>query len=264
MIMKPITSSEVREIQFEMLKDIADFCECTAITYFLAYGTLIGAVRHNGFIPWDDDIDIAMPRPDYDRFIKLYNNKISNYRVIDSSIDKNYLISYAKVYDERTWLNEIKYKDDKLGIFIDIFPIDGYNGKIQMCKAKILDKVLHAKRANFKKRSVLKNLVNGVVKIILSPFSVCSLIKFSDMNARQKEFGSTPKAANFLETYGSCEVLETSIFENTFFHKFEGGEFRIPIGYDRWLRSIYGDYMQLPPKEQQVARHSYIAYWKDR
>lgn len=261
--MKPITPDEVRVVQCEMLQDVSDFCEQSAISYFLAYGTLIGAIRHNGFIPWDDDVDIAMPRPDYDRFVKLYNNRESNYCVIDNSIDNSYRTSFAKVYDKRTWLDEIKYKDDKFGIYIDIFPIDGVRGKWQIYKAKLLDKFIHAKRANMKKRSLLKNISNSIVKLMLWPFSIGCLIRCSDRNARQYAFGTTPEAANLLETYGISEVVETSVFESTVFHKFEGKDFRIPIGYDKWLRSIYGDYMKLPPEDQQVAHHSFNAYWKD-
>ena len=261
--MKPITPEEVRAIQCDILQDVADFCEKSKLTYFLAYGTLIGAIRHNGFIPWDDDIDIAMPRPDYDKFIRLYNNKESNYRVIDISINNSYTIPFAKVYHERTWLNEFKYKRENFGVYIDIVPIDGVVGKWQLHKAQKLDKLIHVKKANFKNRSLIKNLFNYFVKILLSPFTIERLLKCSDSNARKYAFGTTPKAANMLETYGVCEAVDTSVFEDTIFHEFEDRNFRIPIGYDQWLRSIYGDYMKLPPKDQQVAHHSFNAYWKD-
>jgi lipopolysaccharide cholinephosphotransferase len=261
--MKPITPEEVRQIQCEMLSDVADFCEKSNLTYFLAYGTLIGAIRHNGFIPWDDDIDIAMPRPDYDKFINSYNNRSSFNRVVDFSIDDSYGVSFAKVYDCRTWLNEYKYKEEKFGVYIDIFPIDGVNGKWQMYKAKKLDKLLHVKKANFKKRSFFRNLVNCIIKFLLLPFSVNDILKCCDKNARQYPFGTTPLAGNMLETYGTCEIVETSVFCSTLFHKFEDKEYRIPVGYDKWLSSIYGDYMQLPPKDQQVAHHAFDVYWKD-
>lgn len=261
--MKPITPEEVRLIQCEMLRDVADFCDKSGLTYFLAYGTLIGAIRHNGFIPWDDDIDIAMPRPDYDKFIQSFNNRESHNRVIDFSIDKNYGVSFAKVFDNRTWLNEFKYKEEKFGVYIDVFPIDGVGGKWQMIKAKKLDKLLHAKKANFKNRSLFKNITNFVVKMFLFPFSVYDILKYCDSNARQYPFGSTPMAGNMLETYGTCEIVDTSVFSSTILHKFEDGEYRIPVGYDKWLRSIYNDYMQLPPKDQQVAHHVFEVYWKN-
>ena len=261
--MKPITLVEIRRIQCDLLKDVADFCEKSGLTYFLAYGTLIGAVRHNGFIPWDDDIDIAMPRQDYDRFILSYNKRDSHNRVIDFSIDQDYGVSFAKVYDNRTWLNEFKYKEEKFGVYIDIFPIDGVGGKWQMFKAQKLDKLLHAKKANFMERSLMKNLCNCIVKLLLIPFSVQDVVKLCDKNARRYLFGTTQYAGNMLETYGICEIVETSVFSDTILHKFEDGEYRIPIGYDRWLRSIYGDYMQLPPKEQQIAHHIFNVFWKD-
>lgn len=261
--MKKITPAEVRQIQCEMLSDVADFCEKSGLTYFLAYGTLIGAIRHNGFIPWDDDIDIAMPRPDYDKFIQSYNNRESYNKVIDFSIDNSYGVSFAKVYDDRTWLNEFKYKKEKFGVYIDVFPIDGVRGRWQMIKARELDKLLHAKKANYRNRSFLKNLTNCVVKLLLLPFSVSDIINFSHKNARRYPFGTTSQAGNLLETYGVCEIVDTSVFTDTVLHVFEGREFRIPSGYDKWLKNIYGDYMQLPPKDQQTAHHVFEVYWKD-
>ena len=260
--MKPLLPEEVRQIQCELLQHVADFCEASGLTYFLAYGTLIGAIRHDGFIPWDDDIDIAMPRQDYDKFVQSFNLHESHHRIIDFSLDQNYGISFAKVYDNRTWLYEYKYKEDKFGVYI-IFPIDGVVGKWQMHKARIFDKLLHAKRANFKNRTLAKNLSNCIAKCLLYPFSIKDILRCVDKNVRQHLFGTTPYAGIMLETYGTCEVVETSVFSDTILHRFEDGEYRIPIGYDRWLRSIYGDYMQLPPKEQQNAHHFYKAYWKD-
>ena len=261
--MKSITPEEIKRLQCEILSDVADFCEKSNLTYFLAYGTLIGAVRHNGFIPWDDDIDIAMPRPDYDKFVQSYNNRESYKRVVDLSVDKDYGVSFAKVFDNRTWLNEYKYREEKFGVYIDIFPIDGVGGKLQMFKAKLLDKLLHAKKANFKDRSLFKNLTNCVAKLILLPFSTYDIIRFCDKNARRYPFGSTLLAGNMLETYGACEIVETSVFSSTILHKFEDREYKIPVGYDKWLTSIYGDYMQLPPKEKQVAHHIFEVYWKE-
>lgn len=261
--MKPITQEEIKNLLCDLLQDVADFCEESGIRYCLAYGTLIGAIRHNGFIPWDDDIDIVMPRPDYDRFLRTYNNRQSNKRVIDISIDKDYGIPYAKVYDNRTWLNEYKYREEKYGVFIDIFPIDGIKGNWQMYKAQVLMKLLHAKKANFVQRSLVKNIINSITKIFLLPFSVYDILSFMNHNARSVPFGSTPKAVNFLETYGICEIAKTAIFEKTLFHEFEGKRYRIPAAYDEWLRSIYGDYMQLPPEEKQVTHHIYDVYWKD-
>ena len=260
--MSPIAQEEIKNILCDILQDVANFCEESGLRYFLAYGTLIGAIRHNGFIPWDDDIDIAMPRPDYDKFIQTYNNRQSNNRVIDIAIDKNYGIPYAKVYDNRTWLNEYKYRKEKYGIFIDIFPIDGFKGNCQMHKTQVLRKLLHAKRANFRGRNLLKNFTNCIAKFFLLPFSVYAIVKCCDRNARQCTYGTTPQAGNMLSSSGICEIVDTSVFGDTFFCKFEGREFRIPVGYDKWLRSIYGDYMQLPPKDQQVAHHFFEAYWK--
>lgn len=259
--MKQITNNEIKEIQLSILQDIADFCESNGITYFLAYGTLIGAIRHNGFIPWDDDIDIAMPRQDYEIFLKEYNRRKSSIRVIHFSNDSDYGVPFAKVYDNRTWLNEFKYRKDKYGVFVDVFPVDGVKGKWQVFVATKLDKLLHVKKANFVQRSFFHNVGICIAKFFLLPFSMSSILKFSDKNAKKYPFGTTEEAGILLETYGESEVVDTTVFENTIFHEFEGKQYRIPIGYDRWLRSMYGDYMQLPPKEKQVNHHIFNAYW---
>jgi lipopolysaccharide cholinephosphotransferase len=262
--MKKIPFDEVKSIQLDLLKDVADFCEKNGLTYFLAYGTLIGAIRHNGYIPWDDDLDIAMPRPDYDKFIKTYNRNDSYKKVIDIAIDKTYGVQFAKVYDDRTWLNEYKYRKENYGVYIDVFPIDGVKGTFRIRLAQKLDKILHAKKANYAERSLLKNISNCLVKILCLPFPVYSILRFADKNARRYSYGVTEKAANFLETYGVNEIVDTSVFQRTLLHTFEGGQYRIPEGYDLWLRTIYGDYMQLPPVNQQIPHHVSNAYWKDK
>lgn len=261
--MKKITEKEFRQIECAILKEVADFCEINGITYFLAYGTLIGAIRHNGFIPWDDDIDIAMPRPDYDKFIRLFNCDNIHLKVIEMSLDNDYSVPFAKVYDDRTWIDEIHYKPEKYGVFIDIFPLDGIANSTQIKIAQILVKFLNTKKANFKKRKITKNIINTIGKIILAPFPIRTLQSILDKNSRKYAFGSTPKAGLIATGYGIREAVDTSIFNKTLFHEFEGREYRIPIGFDQWLKNIYGNYMELPPLEKRVSVHNFEAWWKD-
>lgn len=113
---------ELKSIQLGILKDVHDYCSSTNITYWLAYGTLLGAIRHNGYIPWDDDIDIAMPREHYEKFIQSYKKK--NTVVYSCSNNKKYILHFAKVYDTRTILKEYANMNIETGVYIDIFPID--------------------------------------------------------------------------------------------------------------------------------------------
>ena len=130
--MKEIYLEELRVIQLELLQQIADFCEKNNIKYFLAYGTLIGAIRHKGYIPWDDDIDIVMPRDDYDRFLELYNEAYPFSKVVDMYNTKHYGFAFAKVHDVRTIIYETQYAQDSFGVFVDVFPIDGIKGESQI------------------------------------------------------------------------------------------------------------------------------------
>lgn len=123
--MKEISSVALRKIEFDILCDVADFCHQNNIRYYLCGGTLLGCIRHHGFIPWDDDIDIIMPRPDYIRFHSLYNQRQSHYRVHSLLTDSQWYSTFAEVEDNRTIKVYQGFKKESLGVSIDIFPIDG-------------------------------------------------------------------------------------------------------------------------------------------
>lgn len=262
--MKPIRSEEIKAIQLDILKKVADFCDQYRITYFLAFGTLIGAIRHKGYIPWDDDIDIAMPRPDYDKFISLFNDRKDQIQVISIENNKHYGFSFAKVHDTRTIINETQYKQDNFGVYIDIFPIDGIKDKRQIYRLRKINKCLHTKKANFTQRKFSKKIINALGKILLLPFSTHYILSIIDKISRQCPFGSTPKSGCICDSVvGERAIVNTEFFSDSLMWEFEGQLFKIPIGYDPWLRSIYGDYMQLPPEEKRKTHHVFEAWWKD-
>lgn len=260
--MKLISLDELKIIQLDLLQKTADFCEKNGLRYFLCGGTLIGAIRHKGYIPWDDDIDIAMPRPDYEMFVKTFNNPENYYQVASLETDTNYSYSFAKVFDNRTVLKELHYLGD-IGVYIDIFPADGVKEVSQIRKIMLLHKFLNTKRANYYKRSVLKMIINTFGKLLLLPFSAHQIAIWMDNEARRYAFGSLPMAGVIVNPLGLGEMIDKSVFDSDIYQEFEGRKYRIPIGYDKWLRSIYGDYMQLPPVEHRVTHHTFEAWWKD-
>lgn len=260
--MKNINIDELRKIQLDILDDIAMFCEENKLTYFLSYGTLLGAIRHNGYIPWDDDIDIAMPRPDYECFLKKFNHRESVYKVIHYSNNKSYNLPFAKVHDTRTAMWEYMYKKEDFGVYVDIFPLDGSpkHGCFRFINY-YLNMFLNTKKAILDdSRPMSKNYMMRIGKILLYPISsgvICSLM---DKIGSIYDYEKSPKVG--LTILNVKEEIDKSLLEKTLYHSFEDRSYRIPEGYEGYLKELYGDYMKLPPKEKQVTHHTFKAWWK--
>ena len=134
--MKKIEEKELKSIELNILKDIHTFCEMNNLTYYLCGGTLLGAVRHRGFIPWDDDIDIFMPRVDYDRFLTEYASK--QYTVLCHKNTQGYYLPFAKVVDKSTRIEETLVKSiPNCGVYVDVFPIDGFSNNVDTAKSMV-------------------------------------------------------------------------------------------------------------------------------
>lgn len=260
---KRISPEEVKTMNLDILSEVADFCEKNGLRYWLYYGTLIGAIRHNGYIPWDDDIDIVMPRPDYEKFLKSFNQiSGSNYKVIEDRITPSYHYTFAKVHNPKTII-ETEFSDElSFGVFIDIFPFDGVKDEKQIRKARILKKLLSAKCFKWwSKRSLASNLGIYFFKTLLFFVPVKYLLDKIRENATQCAF-SDSDIVDYIAEGTKTSIPKNCLGDDVTYHVFENRKYRIPTDYDTCLRNNYGEYMKLPPVEEQVG-HPQIAYWKE-
>ena len=266
--MNYLSVDEIKKIELDILKNVHLFCEENDIIYILTGGTLLGAIRHKGFIPWDDDIDIAMPRKDYDKFISTYSDERYLAKSIDNS--KDYIFTFCKVVDTKTVLEENKNNASNLGINIDIFPLDGLpNGRrkaILYAKISLLYKdLISIKQMKFRKgRSAKKNLVLLLGKIILAPISYESLNKWNINYSKRFDYSHSDYVANLSWGFGEDEILSRKGLLNRQLVPFEDTEFFISKNYEEFLVNRYGDYMQFPPEEQRKSHHGFKAYYRDQ
>lgn len=261
---REIGLEELKGIQLGILNDVAMFCEKNDINYFLTYGTLIGAVRHKGYIPWDDDIDIAMPRPDYIKFLETYNNKKSYYRMTCFELNDRYSLPFGKVTDTRTIMIESMYKaNHNYGVYIDVFPIDGVKDEKSVKKAQRLRRELNAKQAVLGRgRGFWGDIKIIIGKLLLLHKSVSSILSKISRICMTYKYEECDKVAYIPSLYTSSKIIiDKKLISANDFGEFEGKKYRIPIGYDAFLRQIYGDYMIFPPKDRQVSHHAFKAYW---
>lgn len=263
-----INTKELKSIQVNILDKVHTFCLNHNITYFLSSGTLIGAVRHGGYIPWDDDIDLYMPRESYDRFISIYNNYDNGTRVRTLFSDNDYYYSFAKVEDIGTILieNDIPEKID-IGVNIDIFPIDGVPNnnifrRVYFAKNKIIRLLLTAKVMNFDDhRSIAKQLIFRCLAYVCRGKKLRDLAHLLDASI-DKSNNNSLMVCNLTAGNGLRSCFSRNAILESIDICFEGKIYKTMIGYDEYLKKTYGNYMQLPPIEKQKSHHKFDAYYK--
>jgi len=269
--MKEMTLEDFKRVSTDILKDVDTFCREKEIHYSVGYGTMIGIIRHNGFIPWDDDIDIVMPRPDYDRFVTEFNGWSNHLSVISPELDWEYYAPYANVYDTRTVLVEPRNRHKtEMGVKIDVFPMDGvpadYEVYVKQCrKIDLYKRILAAKRRPIKFciQDRLPNVMKVLsAKILFSPFSYKMIQKKIHAIAVSSDYNHSIYVDNVVYSpYFAKRHLKSS-YESYEEKPFEQYSFKVASGYHEILTAIYGDYMKLPPEERRITHHNFIAYWK--
>lgn len=265
--MREVSLDELRRIQMEILDVVSEFCAEHNIDYWLDGGTLIGAIRHGGYIPWDDDIDLGMLRPDFEKFIREFNGYNNRYIVKCGETDPDFTYPYAKVLDTKTVLYEPDESGNKLCINIDVFVYDNApddEGEIQkMFRRRDLYRNLNDTRTIYLNtlEGARRPLLSKAKRIVLCMFPRNFFCKREIANATKYNHIETKKIGNFV---GWIRLTcDKRVFNSFIDHAFEGKKFKIPVGYDEWLTILYGDYMQLPPVEQRVSHHLFKAYMLD-
>lgn len=271
-----LTSAEMREIQLGILDAIHTFCQERGLRYSLGGGTLLGAVRHQGYIPWDDDIDIMLPRPDYERLLKEFpaaghpHYSIHNYRT-----DKSYFQCFTKICDDRTVLEEYGLHNGRLrllyktGVNVEVFPVDGlpepesmgiYMQELNECIAHLCNATRYRYFNVWQKlKHQIKLLIYRHVSIRLKKSRSESIIALED-HLMSHEFDTSGYAGAITGIYGLREQMPAEIFRHYTRLPFEGREYMAISDYDAYLTKHYGDYMQLPPKEKRQTDHIFRAY----
>lgn len=269
--MRNISIEESKKIQLSILKEAHKFCEDNHLSYFLVFGTLLGAVRHHGFIPWDDDIDIAMPRKDY-VFLMNHFPKDETIKAVCCENDPSYYLPFGKLYDSRTVLEENITVDSRIGVYVDVFPIDAYsvnenkNTYTTLQLKAYRDLIALKMLPDSDKRKGFRRIAHAVLRRI---------IVFNNLNYNSRRMNRAASRYNDeknikyvgiradIDQAGLQLQYPQEIFKGRMLFPFEDGMFYGPKEYDRLLKQIYGDYMKLPPKEKQISHHEYVQYWKE-
>lgn len=258
----------------EMVKDIDKICRDNNIEYYLAYGSCLGAVRHNGFIPWDDDFDIIIKYDDYVKFLNVCQQKLDKkkYFVQTPETEPNYYLSFAKIRNIQTTLIEEGNKDENIvnGIYIDIFPLVGYPD------SKLKQKRLQINRAFVLSANI--NIINNkilysIFSIILKIFGKKRVINHCTKQCIKYKCEDCEQLISIYDGDGlQLGLTSNKILGKPQMVKFEDMELPIPENYDLYLKNLYGDYMKIPSKKQIEAKthtpyildldHSYEEYKK--
>lgn len=254
-----------------LLAQFDSFCRRNHLRYYLAYGTLLGAVRHHGFIPWDDDVDIWMPRPDYMKLLEF--ELISDELKIVSYRNQNgyfHPYSYCNLADTKTVsVERAARKPTGKGLFIDIFPLDGLPnnhalamvwGRAVLGVAKLSAYVNQAKPAPDSPKHAIKNLIMSICHCLPSGM-LASLANWLAQRYPYEESRYCANLVNKVYPFGR-ELQKVAWYKKSEYLNFGKYAFCVSFSYDETLTQLYGNYMQLPPAKDRVPHHAYSVFWK--
>lgn len=266
--MKTIGLEELKLIQLNTLSVIDKFCREKNINYSMGCGTMLGAARHKGYIPWDDDIDIYLLREDYDKLMAQFPEKCENIKIASLQRDRKWNRAYGKAYDYRTEIQDAGNKYH-IGIGIDVFPIDRVpeNEKewiIYDKRRRFYQKIYEWKISMIfrKGRAKWKYLFLPFTKLFLLPFSSRAIAKFLQRYSMKYQNTDTKYVFECCQGIFQKRRFKRITLENTIDMQFEDRLFRGMKDYDEYLSNAYGDWRKLPPKEKQIPHHIFNAWWK--
>lgn len=264
---------EIQEQSVKILYALDSICRQEGIKYFLAYGTLLGAVRHNGFIPWDDDIDVMMPRNDYERFeeyCKKNSEKLYPLVLFSQETESRYPYVIDRFCDTRYTIKRDDEEDCGMGLFVDIYPLDGMGNSIN--EAIAIEKRAHPLSSMFCQASKKYIKIRRTKRIwkIIARYLRFIYAKFKGKQYFGKKLASISRQYSYEDsdyvgcvvwrTYDKRDIYKKEWIDELIDHKFEEKMLMIPKHYDSILSQIYGDYMTLPQVEKRVPHHFYKAY----
>lgn len=264
--MKKLNLKEIQKVELDILLYFSEVCNKNGLRYGLTSGTLLGAVRHGGFIPWDDDIDVVMPRPDYLKFVNIMNDSKGQY-VIGSPYNKDeYIYEYVKLMDKNTILiEEPDSLNVKMSVYIDVFPVDGLP-EDRNKQLKLFSKVkrLQVIYAAIERSSYKKNNASGIRKIMWCLLSVLKKIKLNRVffylldNASMKYNFEESQFSAVLTGQGLKEVFSKEEYSLSGKVLFEGIEFSTYLHPELYLKQFFGNYHMLPPEEERYGHNNEV------
>jgi lipopolysaccharide cholinephosphotransferase len=270
---KQLNIEEIQNHSVKILYSLDEICRQEGIKYFLAYGTLLGAVRHNGFIPWDDDIDVQMPREDYDRFEEYcinHSEELYPLALFSQKTESKYPYVINRLCDTRYTIKRDEYEDCGMGLFVDIYPLDGMGNTIY--EAVSIERRVHPLSSMFCQSSK-KYIKIGTTRKkwkIIAKYLTFHYAKLKGKHYFGKKIDAISKEHNYEDseyvgcvvwrTYGKRDIYKKEWMDELIEHKFEDKMLMIPKQYDSILSQIYGDYMTMPPVEKRTPHHYYKAY----
>lgn len=258
---------------FGVAKAFDEFCTKNNLRYFAIAGTAIGALRHKGIIPWDDDVDFVMPRPDYDFFLELAKQKLpKEYDVFIPGVSNDYHLTMAKMCDANTSLLVSPRHRCMMGAFVDIFPMDGLPNTDSDGRKAYFDwyykkrRIAESINTYYLATDPIKSLLRGrwvdLKHILISKYyhlfqKENKVILECEKSLKHFDFDKSNYVAYFATNHGSKVISPREWFDTYYYVPFENFMLRLPKGIDSYLKQVYGDYMKMPPEDKRVTRHSF-------
>jgi len=264
--------SKLHAVDLEIVKEVVEICNDNNLLYYMIGGTMLGAIRHKGFIPWDDDIDLGMPREDYEKFLNLAPLKLSSHlKLVNYHTDSTNQYYITRIGDTNTKVVETRIANDSkyTHISIDLFPLDGSPNNTILRKLYYLKVMYHRAimslcykdsidpdRKRTRKEKLLLFIMTKIpIEKMFNPNKVKNKI---DRIMRKQKVEKSNLIGCLMGAYRTREMVSKSIYGEGAFYQFENITLRGPQYYDAFLKHIYGDYMKLPPLESRKTHYKVI------